>query len=550
MKKIVSIILAIAMMISLVAVVSAATVNDLTSYVPNPLEVGMEVGVLARKSGTGNEYVAPRLVLQEPGLSNGVGIDYKSTLNMEPVRLIFDKGVITSVLASDGDAQAEFEAATVATQISVKITYPAGASFASDLTSAGVLDAGSIFSEVSRTPDGNTLTIVYKNRDNLTVAELCDNKQEYLKDIAFILEDDLSYNAEGQYEVKVEMEGQSIISFASKTQTINYSGANSHIVSASFPAQGGGSGVAGLDTAKKNEIKFEENGGSPVEDIIVSQGETITLPISEREGYTFVGWYVDEELTVLFDPEVEIVGTVVVYAKWTKVGTGHETPGALNGDDHFAYVVGYPDGTVRPNDNINRAEATAIFFRLLKEEVRNENLTVENDFDDVTAEDWFNTAVSTMANLGIIEGREAGAFVPEDYITRAEFATICARFDDSEFEIADEFTDIAGHWAENEIHKAAAYGWIMGYDDNTFRPDQLITRAEAMTMINRVLNRVPETKDDLYEGMVVWPDNADVDEWYYLPVQEATNSHAYEMKNKVYESWTAIESNTDWTIYQ
>ncbi len=549
MKKFVSIVLAIAMMVSLVAVVSAATVSDLTSYVPNPLEVDMEVGVLARKSGTGNQYVAPTLALSERNLSAGVGVDYKSTLNMEPVRLIFDKGVITSVLASDGDAQAEFEAATVATQISVKITYPAGANFVSDLTTAGVLDASDIFSEVSRTPDGNSLTIVYKNRDNLTVAELCDHKQDYLRNIAFILEDDVSYNAKGQYEVKVEMDGESVISFESKTQTVKYSGENSHTVTLSVHSQSGKPGVPGINVVK-NEVKFEENGGLPVEDVTVSQGESVILPIPEKEGYTFAGWYTDEKLTVPFDPESEIDGTVVLYAKWTKVGTGHETPETLNGDDHFAYVVGYPDGTVRPNDNINRAEATAIFFRLLKEDVRSQNLTEENDFDDVAPEDWFNIAVSTMAELGIVEGRAPGAFVPEDCITRAEFATICARFDDSEFEVTDTFTDVAGHWAESEIHKAAAYGWIMGYEDNTFRPDQLITRAEAMTMINRVLNRVPENKEDLHEDMIVWPDNADVDEWYYLPVQEATNSHAYEMKDKVYESWTSLMDVTDWTIYQ
>ncbi len=548
MKKLISIILTMVMMVSTVAAVSAATVNDLTSYVPNPLEVDMDVEVLARKSGTGNAYTTS-LGLTESGLLNGIGVDYKTTLDMAPVRLIFDKELIRSILSSDADAQAEFDAATVATEISVKITYPAGANFVSDLTTAGVLDAGSIFSEISRTPNGNTLTIVYKNQDNLTVSELADNKESYLKDIAFILENDLSYNAEGEYEVKVEMEGESVISFASKTQTIQYNGADTHLVTAVIPGPGSGTGVPGLG-GRKPVVQFEENGGAPINDMVVSPDEEFVPPIPEREGYAFVGWFMNAALTVPFDPSDKIDEDLILYAKWSKNEPGHETPDNLNGSDHFAYVVGYPDGTVRPNNNINRAEATAIFFRLLKDEIREQNLDDQSSFSDVTADDWFNTAVATMENLGIIKGRSLGIFAPDDYITRAEFATICARFDDSEYEVSSRFTDVVGHWAENEILEAAAYGWIRGYEDGTFKPNQFITRAEAMTMINRVLNRVPETVEDLHEDMRVWPDNADTEAWYYLPVQEATNSHTFEMKNHINESWTGLSASTDWGIYQ
>ncbi len=245
---------------------------------------------------------------------------------------------------------------------------------------------------------------------------------------------------------------------------------------------------------------------------------------------------------------------ITVYAAWVEdngsAGNGHDTPGSLNGEDHFAYVVGYPDGTVRPNANIDRAEVTTIFFRLLKEEIRNGNLADTNSFKDVSDEDWHNTAISTMTKLGIVKGRYSDRFVPDAAITRAEFAVICARFDDSEFEVVDEFTDVQGHWAEAEIHEAAAHGWIRGYEDNTFKPDQFITRAEAMTMINRVLNRVPETADDLLADMVNWPDNSDKSAWYYLAVQEATNSHDYDMKNHIYEKWTALREVTDWTKYE
>ena len=182
-------------------------------------------------------------------------------------------------------------------------------------------------------------------------------------------------------------------------------------------------------------------------------------------------------------------------------------PDMLNGDDHYAYVVGYSDGTVRPNANISRAEVATIFFRLLKKEVRDGNLTTENIFADVTNGQWHNKAISTMAKLGIVKGRRADSFDPDASITRAEFAAICARFNTKPVENSGSFSDISGHWAENEIERAAAFGWISGYPDGTFRPDARITRAEAMTMINRVLCRMPQSESDLLDSMVKWPDN-------------------------------------------
>ena len=167
--------------------------------------------------------------------------------------------------------------------------------------------------------------------------------------------------------------------------------------------------------------------------------------------------------------------------------TPTKVPDLLNGSNHFAYVVGYKDGNVRPQGNITRAETAAIFFRLLKEEVRSENLSKHNDFADVTEDSWYNTAVSTMAGMNILKGRTANSFVPQAPITRAEFAAICARFDSGKAEENNSFTDISGHWAEKEIERAATLGWVSGYTDGSFHPDAPITRAEAMTLINRVL---------------------------------------------------------------
>ena len=228
--------------------------------------------------------------------------------------------------------------------------------------------------------------------------------------------------------------------------------------------------------------------------------------------------------------------------------TPTKVPDLLNGSNHFAYVVGYKDGNVRPQGNITRAETAAIFFRLLKEEVRSENLSKHNDFADVTEDSWYNTAVSTMAGMNILKGRTANSFVPQAPITRAEFAAICARFDSGKAEENNSFTDISGHWAEKEIERAATLGWVSGYTDGSFHPDAPITRAEAMTLINRVLCRMPETKADLLDSMTKWPDNQP-GAWYYLAVQEATNSHTYEQKDSKYETWTALTAEPDWSKY-
>ena len=224
-----------------------------------------------------------------------------------------------------------------------------------------------------------------------------------------------------------------------------------------------------------------------------------------------------------------------------------KTPSMLNGEDHFAYIVGYPDKTVHPQSSITRAEVATIFFRLLTEETRTANATKTNKYADVSSDKWYNQAVSTLSAMGIIKGDSRGNFNPNAPITRAEFAAIAARFDKTENVAAASFGDVATHWAKPEISVAANNGWINGYTDGTFHPDSRITRAEAMAMINRVLQRLPESKADLLDGMIQWSDNADTSKWYYLAVQEATNSHYYELKANQHEKWTKLRENRDWT---
>lgn len=305
-----------------------------------------------------------------------------------------------------------------------------------------------------------------------------------------------------------------------------------------FGSTGGGSS-SGHST--RFTLHYESNGGTAYKDERYSSGTKVTLDKTPtRESYTFTGWYADKALTDKIT-NVKMTGNKTVYAGWTATNV----PDMLNGDDHYAYVVGYSDGTVRPNANISRAEVATIFFRLLKAEVRDGNLTAENAFKDVTDGEWHNKAISTMAKLGAVKGRNAEAFDPDAPITRAEFATICARFDKTQISTSSNFTDISGHWAEKYIKRAATLGWIAGYSDGTFRPSNYITRAEAMTMINRVLCRVPETESDLLPGMITWPDNQP-GTWYYLAVQEATNSHDYDRKDAIHEKWTALTEAPDW----
>ena len=227
-----------------------------------------------------------------------------------------------------------------------------------------------------------------------------------------------------------------------------------------------------------------------------------------------------------------------------------ETPW-LNTEDHYAYIIGYAeDGTVRPNANITRAEVATIFFRLLTDEARDQFWMTSNNFSDVLPNDWYNNAVSTMVNMGIIQGYEDGTFRPNNNITRAEFAAIASRFMSSGYDVEEDlFTDIANHWARENINDAAMAGWINGYPGGIFLPDQAITRAEAVTLVNNVLQRKPDA-DHMFDSMIKWPDNPE-DTWYYEAIQEATNSHDYDLfEDAEYETWTALQPNRDWAAIE
>ena len=301
------------------------------------------------------------------------------------------------------------------------------------------------------------------------------------------------------------------------------------------------------------KVDGKDYGGTDVYDF---NSDVVIRDVPTKEGYTFSGWKIgtaDAENFKMPAHDVTIEGT---FAKNSSGGHHHrrptvtipdDVPTGLNGNDHYAYIVGYPDKTVRPQNGITRAEVATIFFRLLTDETRDVNSTKSNSYSDVAAGAWYNHAVSTLSAMGIVKGDSDGKFNPNAPITRAEFAAIAARFDDKANTTTADFSDIASHWAKNEISAASNNGWINGYPDGTFRPDNKITRAEAMTLVNRVLKRLPETAEDLHDDMIKWSDNSDASQWFYLAVQEATNSHYYKAKENKFEKWSELRDTRDWT---
>ena len=310
----------------------------------------------------------------------------------------------------------------------------------------------------------------------------------------------------------------------------------------------GGSGSSSRDY--DYTLRYVTNGGKAIASETKSKSWTKDyedLPMPTRAGYRFDGWYYDSALKNEVTGDVKINSrTVTLYAGWT----GSSVPDSLNGEDHFAYVQGYADGTVRPNTPVTRAQVATILFRLLDESVRKEYLTENNTFTDVASNYWANTAISTMANMGVFKGRTADRFDPNAPITRGEFAAVCARFDDSKVKTTETYSDINGYWAANEILRAAALGWVQGYQDGSYRPNNSITRAQVVTMINRVLCRMPEENADLLKGMSSFTDCAE-DDWCHLAIQEATNSHGYKTKSgSIHEKWTDLNTAPDWSRFE
>ena len=299
-------------------------------------------------------------------------------------------------------------------------------------------------------------------------------------------------------------------------------------------------------------LTFDTMGGSKIAPETVRHGLTVAKPKDPvNGGYWFDGWYTDKTYRTPYNFATPLTEDITIYAKWflivlPGVTVKKNTP-KLNTADHFAYVQGYPDGTVKPAGNITRAETAAILFRLMDDASRKTYYSTKSGFRDVASGSWYNTYVATLNNAGVITDSSNGYFRPNEAITRAELAAMLAKFSETTG-AANYFNDVsAKYWAANAIAICAKLGWITGYPDGTFRPDKNVTRAELMAMINRATGRAPKSADAFLPGMKTWIDNT-ADKWYYLDVQEATNSHSYTVKGS--ETWTALTSDPNWSLYE
>lgn len=299
-------------------------------------------------------------------------------------------------------------------------------------------------------------------------------------------------------------------------------------------------------------LTFDTMGGSKIAPETVRHGLTVAKPKDPvNGGYIFDGWYTDKTYRTPYNFATPLTQDTTIYAKWFLIVlpgvTDKKATPKLNTSDHFAYVQGYPDGTVKPAGNITRAETAAILFRLMDDASRKTYYSTKSGFRDVASGSWYNTYVATLNNAGVITDSSNGYFRPNEAITRAELAAMLAKFSETTG-AANYFNDVsAKYWAANAIAICAKLGWITGYPDGTFRPDKNVTRAELMAMINRATGRAPKSADAFLPGMKTWSDNT-ADKWYYLDVQEATNSHSYTVKGS--ETWTALTSDPNWSLYE
>lgn len=496
--------------------------------------------------------------------------DYLCTLDMQNVRDKFTKyyndwaeliGYVNIDESKISELSQKLEAMKVTGKFTIEITYPKTLNVPAEFFENGKMtgfddNVKLVFGNDVRTlTEGeteNTLKIevdLVGKDDNgsrpgfVLAKELKENIETYLCD--FTLKCDAVETTEyGTFTVTGKMAGFTLATGRSTTMKVDYKTVP-ETVSASCTVSkrtsDGGNGGTTTYTVTF-DVDGDTNVVAPIRKTRNSTLKVNELKVPHKDGYSFDGWYTDEARTEKVTKDITVTKNMTLYGTWKK----SRSAGRLNDVDHFAYVVGYPDGTVRPGNSITREEIATIFFRLLLDEERNDIFSKTNGFTDIDEARWSNTAISTMENGGFIKGYEDGSFGPDKNITRAEFATIASRLDEMTENTSHGFTDISGHWAEKYIADAVAKGWIAGYEDGTFRPEQNITRAEAMTIINRMLNRFVNEKG-LHKDAVLWPDNSE-DAWYYYAVEEATNSHDYvRQSDGVYETWTAMRPNRDWS---
>lgn len=582
-RKITAIFMAVAMSFGTVSSYAAGIKDVIESVKPgllgNPIYVEVPTDISLRKNGE-TSYVNGPLSYYMPTFSDTL-YDFKADIDMSNViDKVADFETAARLLANgDPTLEAEIDSAVANGQFVITIEYPTANfeipnSFITGTSMAGFSDADAqdardftqVFTETIQR-DANTpgKIIIKIDATNVPLAKL----KAHLSDLSLECTG-VTIKDFGTYQVKGKVEGSTTIKTTIDDNDPNTDDTNNNEIGTityvfnqeqgkEDPAGAQGDITGTVTIGQKNPQSGSLSGGVVAENTVtIIDGETkyefdykqgtkvnvSDLPIPSKEGYVIAGLYLDEEMTQPVGETIEMTKDFTLYVQWEE-----EIVPPLVFDDHFAYVIGYPveNGReeVRPENNITREEIATIFYRLLTDEARDAILSSENDFTDVSVDRWSNKAVSTMANGGYIKGYEDGSFKPANPITRAEFATIVARFynmDTDSIVENDLLVDIDGHWAENAIQYTVQKGLVNGYEGNVFNPDKYITRAEVMKVINKMLNR-SVNEEGLTEDAKRWVDNS-ADKWYYYEVIEATNAHTYDRADgETYETWTAVVEN-------
>ena len=502
MKKFISVVLAVMMLLSMFTAVSAAPVSDYLANagITSPMPLSLAVEVAAGRNGS-DTYAADDLAITSLAAE---GVDYKTTLNMGPVRQLFAANTINTAFGGDTAAETEFNDATATTAVDVTIEYPAGATFAQDITAdtTGTLTAGTAFTEVSRVQGTNSLTISFEGTH--TVGDLADNVNNALADITFTLDDVVSYAAAGTYPVTVTLTGYTDVAFTSGTFRATYSGTDTHntVYTAYVP---GGSSVPSTYTVTVNT-----NGGSEVEPIKVKRGDKLTAPEVTKEGYVLEGWYADSSFEVPFDFDKAVTRNITIYAKWKEekpVDPTPDVPKAPEDFDKFTDLEGYEwaetainylaykeiikgvtETTYDPSMGIKRGDVALLMVRIFELE---SDATAE--FDDIEI-DYYRDACRIGKDHGVLLGvnEDNTLYEPERIILREEMAALIVRSlvtmghidapTDTDISMYRDAADTEAY-AVPYIAYLTRMGIVQGNPDGTFRPKDQISRAEAAQMI-------------------------------------------------------------------
>lgn len=532
-KRILCLFLTVLMVLSATVVASAIGETE-----TNPEPVALTLDLAAAQADNENYG---KSVERWAATLDAATFKVRCTLDMAPVRETFAKiEALKTASGADADLVAKFNEFKTTGTFTVTVTY----TNATVPTTVDLPAATAQYFKIAGTDTsvaGTTKITIATKDGGLTTDDL---RNGALDDITLTISG-IGGTAFGTTAtVSVAVEGKSHSTRGGSTHQWYAYSTSAETVSMTPKKTSSGTGTSGTTTSRYT-LTFDVDGDtSLVSSIRREEGtelKTADFKIPHKDGYTFKGWFLDKAMTEKVGETVKLTKNMTVYGGFEKVGgASAEISGKLETVDHFAYVSGYPDGTVRPEANITREETAMVFYRLLNAIYRASVDSKTNNFGDVAAERWSNDAISTLVNAGILSGYPDGTFNPSAAITRAEFATLVTRFVGIDETATHSFTDLGGHWAEKYVATAVKLGWIAGYDDGTFRPDGKITRAEAMTLVNRILYRFVNAAGHSGDA-VKWPDNTE-SKWYYFAVQEATNGHDYGRQDDgVYESWTGLK---------